>query len=78
MDGAITTFDPKNNVVYAIQPEVDGYFIRTAPLDPSNLRLVTAGWLSNNVVFYALGFLVLALGLGITTNIVVRRSGTQH
>ncbi len=78
MDGAITTYDPKNNVVYAIQPEVDGYFIKTAPLNPANLRLVTAGWLSNNVVFYALGFLVLALGLGITTNIVVRRSGTQH
>lgn len=78
MDGRVTTFDPKNNVVWAIPPKVEGYFIQTAPLNPSNLRLVTAGWLSNNVVFYALGFLALALGLGVITNFVVRRCGTQH
>ena len=78
LSGRISTLDPKNNVVWSIQPEAEGYFIQTQPLAPANLRLVTAGWLSNNILFYVIGFLALSAVLGLMTNIVVRKSGTTH
>ena len=78
LSGRVSTFDPKNNIVWAIQPEAEGYFIQTQPLSPGNMRLVTAGWLSNNIEYYVIGFLMMALALGFITNYVVRRSGTSH
>lgn len=43
----------------------------------ANLRLVFAGWLSENPVFFGLVALLASLALGVTTHMVVRRAGVR-
>jgi hypothetical protein len=50
----------------------------TAPLTISNMRLITAGWLSLNTELYVLGALLLGLVLAGTTTLFVRSVGRRH
>ncbi|MBL8574677.1 MAG: cellulose biosynthesis cyclic di-GMP-binding regulatory protein BcsB [Hyphomicrobiaceae bacterium] len=43
----------------------------------ANLRLVSAGWLSENPLFFGLLAILASIALGIATHLVVRRSGVR-
>ncbi|MCX5496908.1 cellulose biosynthesis cyclic di-GMP-binding regulatory protein BcsB [Kaistia dalseonensis] len=50
-------------------------FIVTQPLSFQNVRLIAANWLSSNIIFYAIGLMVLCLALGGMTSLLLRRLG---
>ncbi|MBS7544700.1 cellulose biosynthesis cyclic di-GMP-binding regulatory protein BcsB [Ancylobacter oerskovii] len=50
-------------------------FIVTAPLSLANIRMISANWLSTNIVPYALMLMVASLVLGIATFLLLRRLG---
>ncbi|MDR6955901.1 hypothetical protein J2X65_005288 [Ancylobacter sp. 3268] len=50
-------------------------FIVTTPLSIANIRMISANWLSTNIVPYALMLMIVSLVLGITTFLMLRRLG---
>ncbi|GAB4072200.1 cellulose biosynthesis cyclic di-GMP-binding regulatory protein BcsB [Ancylobacter sonchi] len=50
-------------------------FIVTTPLSFANIRMISANWLSTNIVPYALMLMIASLVLGIATFLLLRRMG---
>ncbi|UDL93066.1 cellulose biosynthesis cyclic di-GMP-binding regulatory protein BcsB [Lichenihabitans sp. PAMC28606] len=76
LEGRIASYDPQSPAL-AIVPAQQGYFIKTAPLSPGNLRLIAAGWLSSYLEYYVLALVTMSLCLGLATTAVVRRYGVK-
>jgi hypothetical protein len=75
--GEASVFDPVKGTVNTRAAQVKG--LRSiADLTPTNLRYVTAGFLSMRVTTFVLTVLGLVLLLGTMTYVVVRRSGVRH
>ncbi|MCB4771912.1 cellulose biosynthesis cyclic di-GMP-binding regulatory protein BcsB [Ancylobacter sp. Lp-2] len=50
-------------------------FIVTTPLSFANIRMISANWLSTNIVPYALMLMIASLVLGVATFLLLRRMG---
>jgi hypothetical protein len=75
--GRIAVLDASEGKVSSI-PVQKTQLVVTAPLTISNMRLITAGWLSLNTELYVLGALLLGLVLAGTTTLFVRSVGRSH
>ena len=75
--GRVAVLDASEGKVASI-PVQQTHLVVTAPLTVSNMRLITAGWLSLNTEMYVIGALVLALVLAGTTTLFVRSVGRSH
>ncbi|MCT8266422.1 cellulose biosynthesis cyclic di-GMP-binding regulatory protein BcsB [Afifella sp. JA880] len=51
------------------------YYVTTQPLSFQNIRLVAAGWMSLNIVYYVLGLIAACACLGLATTALLRRVG---
>ena len=75
--GEASVFDPVKGTVTSRSAQVKG-LRSVSDLSPTNLRYVTAGFLSMRVTTFVLTVLGLVLLLGTMTYIVVRRAGVRH
>jgi hypothetical protein len=76
IEGRAAAFKPRAGSVNINIP-ADVYFISTQKFSPANFRLIAAGWLSSNVDYYALAFLIGGLVMGGLTTWVVRVFGER-
>jgi hypothetical protein len=72
--GRVAILDASEGKVSSI-PVQKTHLVVTAPLTVSNIRLITAGWLSLNTGIYVLSALALGLVLAGTTTLFVRSVG---
>lgn len=77
VDGQITAFDLENDRVNHIAPRSVSYLV-TVPMSFSNIRLFAANWLSLHTGVYALGLVLAAVLLGITTWRLVTTVGRHN
>ncbi|GAC1328666.1 MAG: cellulose biosynthesis cyclic di-GMP-binding regulatory protein BcsB [Beijerinckiaceae bacterium] len=75
--GRLSVLDASEGKISSI-PVSKARLVVTAPLTISNMRLISAGWLSLNSETYVIGALVLALLLAGTTTLFVRSVGRGH
>ena len=75
--GRVAVLDASEGKVSSI-PVQKTHLVVTAPLTISNVRLITAGWLSLNSEMYIIAALVLGLVLAGTTTLFVRSVGRSH
>ncbi|KTR07918.1 hypothetical protein NS365_02315, partial [Aureimonas ureilytica] len=75
--GRVSAFDPKESTT-ASQPVGAASFVPTQPFSFSNMRLILANWLSENVLAYASLIVVVALLLGIATTAFVQTLGHRE
>ena len=63
-----------------VETRVSGqiWLVPTASLDPENLRLIAAGWLSRNVPLYLAALFGMILVLTLTLHRVLRSSGVRE
>jgi hypothetical protein len=76
IEGRAAAFKPRAGAVN-IDSAADVYFITTQRFSPTNFRLIAAGWLSSNVDYYALAFLIGGLIMGGLTTWTVRVFGER-
>jgi len=76
VEGRASAFLPRSGVVI-IPGAAEGFFIPTQSLRPGNLRLIAAGWLSSNIDYFFLAFLVGALLVGALTTWTVKVFGAR-
>ena len=74
--GRVAVLDASEGKVSSI-PVQQTHLVVTAPLTVSNMRLITAGWLSLNTEMYVLSALLLGLVLAGTTTLFVRSVGRR-
>jgi hypothetical protein len=75
--GRVAVLDASEGKVSSI-PVQKTRLVVTAPLTVSNVRLITAGWLSLNSEIYVASALLLGLALAATTTLFVRNAGRRH
>jgi hypothetical protein len=75
--GRVAVLDASEGKVSSIAVQKT-HLVVTAPLTVSNMRLITAGWLSLNTEMYVIGALLLGLVLAGTTTLFVRSVGRSH
>jgi hypothetical protein len=75
--GRVAVLDASEGKVSSI-PVQKTHLVVTAPLTVSNVRLITAGWLSLNTEIYIITALLLGLLLAGTTTLFVRSVGRSH
>jgi hypothetical protein len=75
--GRLAVLDASEGKVTSIPVEKTRLVV-TAPLTVSNVRLITAGWLSLNTEIYVITALILGLMLAGTTTLFVRSVGRSH
>jgi len=75
--GRVAVLDASEGKVSSI-PVEKTHLVVTAPLTISNVRLITAGWLSLNTEIYIMAALFLGLVLAATTTLFVRSIGRKH
>ena len=75
--GRVAVLDASEGKVSSIPVEKTRLVV-TAPLTISNVRLITAGWLSLNTDAYIVAALVLGIVLAGTTTLFVRSVGRRH
>ncbi len=60
-----------------VTPVANSRFVMTQPLSAGNVRLIAAGWLSLNSLYYVAGALALGLLLAATTRLFVKNVGRR-
>lgn len=77
LSGRITTLDGDLKTVNAL-PASSLSLIETQPRSFSNIRLITANWLSANILSYSLLLVVACVALGIVTSALLSRLGRRR
>jgi hypothetical protein len=72
--GHIVSYDGATGAL-TIQPVTTFSFFVTQPLSLSNLRLITANWLSDNILTYSVLLLLACILLGLVTALFLSRIG---
>jgi len=74
--GRMAAYDPTQSDVVTFQPGTH-YLHRLPDKSIGNITLVTAGWLSNNIMYYVLVILVLCGVFGIVSRKLLNRVGVR-
>ena len=77
LSGHLTTFDIRTGELSS-RPVKAFEFVETQPRSFTNLRLVVANWLSANILSYALLLVLVCLGLGAATSVMLDRLGRRQ
>jgi len=75
--GRVSALDETNAEIHSIEAR-DAHFLVTERLTIENVRLITAGWFSQNAIAYVAAALVLALLIGGSTLVMVRNIGRRN
>ena len=75
-EGRAVAFLPRAGLV-TIPGLPESYFVSTQSFGPGNFRLIAAGWLSSNIDYYLVAFLLGALVLGALTTWTVKVFGAR-
>jgi len=76
VEGRASVFAPRGGVT-SLGEAIHFYFLPTESLTPGNLRLIAAGFMSANLDYYIIAFLVAAAALGLATLAAVRVHGNR-
>jgi hypothetical protein len=76
VSGRAVALEPQE-VKLQIEPINDYRFVQTQPPSLTNMRLVAANWMSDNILQYALVMLACCTVLGVATALLLSRLGRR-